>query len=206
MSLLAFLDALFEGEPLRVPAPGQDLAIDESELDGFLATFERQYRLELPGEAPQLRPDAARWGAITIYRACQFLTFRDTGEERVQAELTKDLLVERDAATHYSVDLALRFLPDVSRLANPADPLIGSLEALGRRWPLSSIGMANVNPESLDGVVDNPCLLALYVDRVIAAQDASRLADARVREAVRCVAGAHVTLVGKEIAAALEGA
>jgi hypothetical protein len=96
------------------------------------------------------------------------------------------------AADHYTVDLVFRFLPELFRLAqrtSGADPLCDGLRLWAGEWPLSSIGMADVNPVDLSAVCDDGGLLRLYADRVIARRDVSRLADPRVRAAVQTALG-----------------
>ena len=90
------------------------------------------------------------------------------------------------------MDLSLRFLPDVMRMAraaNAQDPLVEYLLAWAADWPLSSVGITGVNAGSIDPFIDDASLRALYVDRIIAANDQSRLADARAADAVRAALG-----------------
>jgi hypothetical protein len=89
---------------------------------------------------------------------------------------------------HYSVDLVFQFLPDLSKLtghAAPDDPLLTSLGSWANLWPLSSVGMKGVVPQSLRGIVEHPGLLQYYVDRILARSDVSRLGDVVVQNAVR---------------------
>ena len=62
--------------------------------------------------------------------------------------------------------------------------------------------MAEVGPVDPGAVAQHLALLALYVDRVIATRDVSRLADARVRDGVRRALGLHTELA-PQLAAAL---
>jgi hypothetical protein len=205
MALAAFLGELLETGRTHVAAPGADLEDAPTEADELLAAIERDYRRDLPGEAPAFSLPAARWGATTLLRACQCLSFRDLDEAQTAAAFATDCPEPSNPATHYSVDLTLRFLPDVARLArgaNPSDPLVEQLRVFGGQWPLSSVGMPGVVPASIAAVVEHPCLLALYVDRVIAAVDVSRLSDPRVTMAVRAAIGWHDELA-PAVAAAL---
>jgi hypothetical protein len=91
-------------------------------------------------------------------------------------------------ARHYSVDLVFQFLPDLTKLAGhvmAGDPLVEHLRNWANQWPLSSVGMNDVSPESLCGVAEHVGLLQYYVDRVIARRDVARLADPLVRSAAR---------------------
>jgi hypothetical protein len=87
-------------------------------------------------------------------------------------------------AVHYSVDLSFRFLPDLvrhARAASERDALVGRLMDWANRWPLSCVGFAGAAAGSIDGFAGHPCLLRMYVDRIIAGHDVSRLTDQRVR-------------------------
>ena len=204
MGYASFLSDLLETGRVRVPAPAE---LREEELragDEVLRAFEAAYRLELPGTPPAFDPAAARWAALRFFRACQFAAFRDVPAEAV-AEALSGGGPEPLPSAHYSVDLVLRLLPDLVRFARSAaekDPLVEHLLRLGREWPLSSVGLAEVGPVGLGAVADHPALLALYVDRVIATRDVSRLADARVRDGVRRALGLHTELA-PQLAAAL---
>lgn len=225
MSLSTFVCELFETGRVRVASPGllpddppadanssgtftsstDSRDADSREVDDRLVAFERDYRRELPGEAPAFSLAAARWGTRMLFHVCQFLVHRDADAKLVSETLSAACPEPANPTTHYSVDLALRFLPDAARLArgvNPSDPLVEQLQLLARHWPLSSVGMRDVEPVSLAGIVEHPCLLAMVVDRVIAARDTARLTDARIRMAVQAAIGLHEDLA-PEIAAAL---
>jgi hypothetical protein len=68
---------------------------------------------------------------------------------------------------------------------------------------LSSIGIPDVNPTDVAAVCEDRGLLRLYVDRVIARRDVSRLAEARIRAAVRTALG-HFDDLASPLAAALK--
>ena len=55
---------------------------------------------------------------------------------------------------------------------------------LSARWPLSSVGVAGVEKVEIDAWGKHSCLWSLYIDRVIACGDVSRLRDRTVSEAV----------------------
>jgi hypothetical protein len=135
----------------------------------------------------------------------QCLVFRNRGPEEVQAALAMPGPEPRSPAVVYSVDLALRFLPDVVRLARaaaPDDPLVLRLLLLGRDWPLSSVGVAGVGAVNVESFIQDRCLRALYVDRILNTEDVGRLDDARVREAARAALGVFTDL-SPQVAAAL---
>ena len=200
MSLDAFLRSLFDDGRVVVPVPERDegtmeLAAAGAELDAF----EGDWRLDFPGTAPAWRPDVGLHGARLLYRAAQAAVSRDIDEATIRSGL--DLQAPADlesAAAHYSIDVTLRFLPDMTRQATSAaanDPLVELLHGLACRWPLSSVGMPGVVPGSIEVIAGHPGLLRLYVDRVLGSGDAARLTDERVAEAVRQALGAHADLV-----------
>ena len=199
MSLASFLRSLFEDGRVRVPAlvplPESDLAAAEREL----TNFERLHRLEMPGQPPALDLVAARWAAVVFFRACQFTVYRDLHVSEMGRELGQCCPHQRSPVVDYSVDVVYRFLPGLLTLARSAsenDPLVGYLRGWARDWPLSSVGIADLGAFDVSSFVHHPALRALYVDRIIAAGDASRLSEERVRQAVESAVGLHRVLAG----------
>ncbi len=212
LTLSQFLERLFEEGRVPVTAPEPVPADELRAAETTLAGLEAVYRLDLPGEAPPLAPAAARWAAVSLFHACQFVVFRNAGEEMIAAALTAPIPVgehaslhagdgledpsDHAASLHYSVDLTFRFLPDLMRLARSDaenDPLLGYLRQWAADWPLSSVGLPDVTPKSIEPIVNHPCLLGIYRDRVIARNDRSRRGDPRVEEAVMQAVGEEMT-------------
>jgi hypothetical protein len=119
------------------------------------------------------------------------------GEDVINRALAEPCPEPGSPSVHYSVDLFLRYFPEVfipaQKLA-PGDPLIAELLKLGAAWPLSSIGIPGVEPANLEAIVSSPCLLRLYADRVIQKEDCARLKDQRIADAVRSGLGDHPEL------------
>jgi hypothetical protein len=188
-TLAAFLDRLFIDGRVRVARPNDDTSEKELRaMDEVLMAFETQYRQDLPGTPPPLAHEAARWGAVMLYRACQFAAYRDLGEAEIAHALGAACPGDDSPATHYSVDLTFRYLPDLVKLARSTaegDPLMSRLAHWAEQWPLSSVGIADAKPSQVEAIVNHPCLLRLYVDRIMARRDTSRLANPRVRDCVR---------------------
>ena len=69
------------------------------------------------------------------------------------------------------------------------DPLLAFLRQWAADWPLSSVGLPDVTPKSIEPIVQHACLLGIYRDRIIARKDRSRLGDPRVNEAVQQAEG-----------------
>ena len=101
------------------------------------------------------------------------------------------------AAMHYSVDLTMRFLPDLMPLARSEAgerPAAGLPSRLGRRLAAIVRGNARRRPRSIEPIANHSCLLGIYRDRIITSRDLSRCNDTRVDEAVKQALGERVTL------------
>lgn len=206
MSFDVSLQNLLDEGRVRVSASA---TLSERELQAaekVLASFERRYRLDLPGTPPEIFLPAAGWAAQLFYRACQCLAFRE-----ITAEETKQMLKpysgKRDAAAHYSVDLTLRLLPDLihrARQTSRDDPLVEELITVASAWPLSSVGISGVEADGLEPILDDECLRRLYVDRIISRDDRSRLSHPRIREAVRETVGMYEALAPQMVSAVKE--
>ena len=210
-----------------VPSPAELRA-----AESVLIEFEQRYRLEMPGETVAFSTvafstaafstvafstvafsmPAALWGAEMMYAACQCLAFREIDEAELTRRLSRPFSGRPDASAHYSVDLTFRMLPDLyhrARSASRNDPLVARLQEWAEDWPLSSVGMPEAtrenlpaNPKRIDAILEDPSLSALYVDRIMARDDRSRLGDPRVRELVLGAIGLHEELAPDLFAAA----
>lgn len=201
----SFFDNLHnEGRVRLTSADAPTLAEIDAATNGLL-DFEREYRLNLAGTAPVPVWSAVRWGAAGVYRAAQFLAYRELGPDALARDLGIPCPEPPSAAVCYSVDLSFRFLPDLIRLARAAaanDPLVERLMAWAASWPLSSVGISGVSPGPIEAFIEDESLRMLYVDRIIATKDVSRLTNDRVRIAVAAAIGAFPELA-PEVAAAL---
>ncbi|MCC6738133.1 MAG: hypothetical protein IT452_03745 [Planctomycetia bacterium] len=207
MSLPAYLNALREHGRAKVDPPRP---IGKRELDealSVLRAMDAEARAEAPAGAPPLAEAVALWAAGVAYGASQALVFR-----HLDAEVVKTLVAipappcADGAAAAWSADLTLRILPDLVGLArgvSDKDPLIEAVLALARAWPLSSVGVRGLDGVAPGAAAEHPALLRIYADRVLERRDLSRLADPRVREAVREALGAHPELC-EEVARAAE--
>jgi hypothetical protein len=194
MNFPSFLTTLFENGCVQVP-PAVPIGPEEVyDAQQVLIEFEVEYRLALANVPPAFELQIGCEAALSLYRVCQCLVYRDLDLQQVLPEPPSDNGAGNSAAAHYSTDVTLRFLPDAWRLARDAsenDPLVSFLLKTAGRWPLSSVGIPGTSIGSIDGFADNPTLLALYVDRIIERRDQSRLDDPRVREAILRAIGAH---------------
>ena len=207
MSVVDCWSALFEGGNVRVDPPGAAGAagIDERALADAIVRVEADRRMELAGDAPALVLPVATWAAQLVYAACQFLVYREVDPQMVSEGLSRPCPAAKSPAVCYSVDIAMRVLPEllrIARAASPEDVLVQSLKNLAREWPLSSVGEP-VEEADVSPFIEHPSLRQLYADRIIASADATRLTDARVREAVRATIGAYPKLAAASIVAAM---
>jgi hypothetical protein len=195
MSIASFLTAIYDGNAATVPPRAP---VDEREwtaASDVIETFDFVARTGLAYDAPRLVPVVARWAAERLYRACQFLVYRDVEADEVRegcAVPCPVAAVSPDVC--YSADLILRYLPDVFALARGIareDPLIDGLRGLALAWPLSSVGMPEVGEVDVSGFIRHPGLRRLYADRIMERNDRSRLGDAAVVAAVREAIGAY---------------
>jgi hypothetical protein len=198
VSLDAFLRALFDHGRVHVAPPDHRLSRgDLAAAEDALREQDVASRLEGPGRLPELNIAVATWGAKTVYGTCQLIVFRQLDEQAIGEFLPAAVPPGDPPSRHWSVDLTLRFLPDVLRQASVAseeDPLLRHLRSLAYQWPLSSVGIDGVVPEHVDDLAASPPLLRLYVDRILARKDFRRLEHPAVREAARQAVGMHAEL------------
>jgi hypothetical protein len=186
LSIVQFWTSLHEGGHVLVDPVG--LSPQDQRLAAAIKEIETQWRLELAYVAPSLLVPVAIWGVEQAYRACQYLVFRETEPQVVQAGMQTPCPLPPSPSVCYSADLGLRLLPDLFRqakAASPDDPLVTSIRQLAQQWPLSSVGIPDVGEVNISAFIDDACLRRLYADRIIERADAPRLADARAAEGVR---------------------
>lgn len=209
MGVVALLSALEDAGRVTVPAAPELLDDDgpAPDLDRRLEQLARRVRAELAHEPPPVSLPVARWAARVVWNACQALAHRALPADAVARALEAPCPAPPSPATALSADLVLSILPDLVRLARGLpddDPARAGLVRLGRAWPLSSVGAPlGPGPFDVDAFVHDPSLRALYVDRILARADTSRLGDPRVDEALREALGARPDLC-PAVARALE--
>lgn len=177
----------------------EDLTAREPGAMETLELLDAAARRELGFEAPPFEAPSALWASRLCYRACQLILCRDLGDEAIERSLTVPCPLPRSAPTDWSVDLTLRHLPRLIRMASSVstgDPLVRHLKRVAADWPLSSIGVPGLQgPWRLEAIATHPGLWRLYVDRVTTAGDLARADDPRVAAQLRVDAGAHPELL-----------
>lgn len=198
MSLFNFLYQLWNGGRVEVSAHEDALGSEESKVRRALRDLCLEQEPDLPFKCPPLNEDAALWAALKLYRGAQFLVFLDADEALIRSELGEACPNnDNPASLAYSVDLCFHFLGDLLFLAqkNKERPfLVDALRSLAARWPLSSVGIPDTAPSSPPDFLENPCLKQVYVDRIIARSDVSRLSLPQVRDAVKAALGMYPEL------------
>ena len=166
--LLKFLKRLFDkGEVVLRERPHLDPREHAPVLE-YLSQVHDDHVLEIAGSALTFDEPTALAAAELTWRACWFLVSHDEPETVVQAQLQMPIAPVR-AATHYSADLTLRFLPQIYLRANarsPTDVLSTQLESLMRHWPLSGV-LSSVAEEPVTSPQfdEHHGLLMLYAER-----------------------------------------
>jgi hypothetical protein len=195
--MLTFLHELIEQGRVTVAltpeqAVGEELVLAISHVD-------RKERLALAGDTPALLHDVAIWSLGMIENACRFLAYREFEGEDIAAVMNINCPDSASPEACYSADLFLRYLPDVIKLARgmgQADPLVKHLVTLAAQWPLSSVGVAGLSCEAkeVEAFIGHPSLRQLYLDRIAASGDVSRLGVAAVRRDMRAAIGNYPQL------------
>lgn len=207
MSLFTFLNQLWHSGRVEVSAQQDALGLDEAKIRRYLRGLNQLQSPDLPFAPPLLNEDAALWSAVKLYRAAQFLVYLEAKDDLIQTELAQPCPVSVDPATlAYSVDLNFRFLGDLLFLAQKnkgRTALVTALQTLAAQWPLSSVGVPGIATPDTIPFLSNPCLKQLYIDRIIAQRDLSRLTNNEVRDAVKAALGVYPEL-HPDLAKALE--
>ena len=165
---------------------------------------------DLAGPALQFDEAAARWGAAILFRAAWCHLHRDTPASELAFLLAVPLPVPLSPAAILSADLALRWLPDIHRLAAaraPSDPLLASLQSLAFAHPLSTAALPpplgttrTADAAAWRTLRSHPGLWQLFLDRIIAAPAPWWLSGAVVREAVASRLGPHAADIAPTLA------
>ena len=189
--MLKFLHGLFSGGELIISL--EEHAFNESQLVEALTALERQWRCELPGDPPAFLAVSAVKATRILMAFCRAVIHRQVSVAQTE-QFVREVCLNNDdtASQHYSVDLVLRFLPQVverARRISDSDGLLNLMAAIGREWPLSSVGMKGCLPNHWPNALSHPTLWRMYVDRIISAKDISRINIPVVRDAVAAAIG-----------------
>jgi MoxR-vWA-beta-propeller ternary system domain bpX4 len=143
--------------------------IEDTDAIPLLQQLDALARDEFALDLPDFSPDVALWAARLFCRLCRFVVCRDLSEEQIKSACNVTCPEPGGPETDWSVDLTLRHLPNLFRLArhlSNADPLVGEMKKIAANWPLSSVGIDGLDALKIDSFVDHPGLRRLYADRV----------------------------------------
>ncbi len=192
-----FLQELFEHGRIRVVAPESEGDFDTKPALELLQTTETRWRSHLPGGLPEFMPTVAVHAAIQLYRAVQFLVYRDVEPGVMEAALQPLQLGPKTPAEHYSADVCLRYMHDVLRLSMAAsenDPLNEQIRRAVKDWPLSAVGL-NIEQQRDHVPFNHKALRLMYLERVLERRDTHIMNLSSVRAALRELAGANGNLL-----------
>ena len=169
------------------PAPGA--------VPRVLCDLDAAVRMDGPLALPELDLAAAIWAVERLYAACALFAYRDLGARAVAERLGVACPSPTSLpASHYSVDLAFRHLPELYQLARgvaPDDPLLVRVRQLAVEWPLSSVGMPGLGAVDPSPLLADSALRRAYVDRILRSEDRSRAGHPRVARAIAAAIGEH---------------
>ena len=197
MSLSKFLRELQENGRVHVAVSPDRSNAALKEFEAELIALDALARQDLAYDPPPFLLAPAAWAAMTLYQGCQFLIYRDVNADVVAKALARPCPEPPNPSVCYSVDLTFRYLPDLIALARgiaEGDPLVDGLMTLAAAWPLSSVGVKNLNAGAVTAFISNQSLRRLYADRIMERRDASRLDNVRTLDAVRVGLGAFPEL------------
>lgn len=203
VSLTEFASGLFTSGHVVVARGDLPPVSAEPDIQPQITAAYEATLADLPGNntpsAPALtcQPAIAATALRYLYRLCLALADRSLTDEEVQSISAAMPASPTTADELLSADLALRHLPAVYRLArsiSEADPLITCLERVATSFPLSTVGIPTHLPPDLTLLQRHPGLWALYLDRILDAQDETRIAHPAVQRGIQDALGMHSSL------------
>ncbi len=214
--LQRFLAQLFEEGVVEIPMAfpsAAELAAEDEQVEARLAERAAEIAPTLAPPTPVPCLATARWAAQRFYFATFAYVHRETSADELRAGLSVPPPAPPEVAgagdVDLGADLVFCFAPDLVKMARAtasADPLVEALVELLAAWPLSSVGIGGTAPAAASpSFWSSPSLRTLYIDRVIARGDRTRLASPPVSEAVRAALGAHPEL-GPELVSEIDPA
>lgn len=143
---------------------------DDAKLVEYLQQEFEKESMDFPSISVQFNDEAALWAAKLIFYASQLVLFRNQSIQQVQRYF-QPFVGQKSDSSILSVDLCLRFLPDLIRcLGNldMEDELIPILEKLLIQWHYSGIHYElNVDEIHFDDMQVSSKFLQMYSSRVI---------------------------------------
>lgn len=184
--LTSVMKQLFDRGTISSEFREYDLSTPMPQTRMYLLGIEQNYREHLGLELPTFRPDDALWSAKIFYQFARFYTYAELKNLDV-SEFRPPESEPVEPETIYSVDIVLRFLPDLIQLFNSTEAdqnTMRLMSELARIWPLSSVGCQEIESVDSQHVLNHPGLRIMYLDRIIARNDQTRMKDKLVKQAL----------------------
>lgn len=163
---------------LNIPA-------DEALVTGdFLREVYDWEKQNYPFTAPEFDWTAALWSAKIVYFSAQLLLYRENAIDEVET-LLLPYTENPNASNILSVDICLRFLPDILnklKAVDSEDEIIPILEKFLVQWHYSAFNFTTEETNlNFDPIISDDCLRQLYCDRIIAHKDFKRARHEAIR-------------------------
>ncbi|NJC27101.1 hypothetical protein [Neolewinella antarctica] len=179
--------------------------VPEMEMKAVLKLLEERFVKEAtgyPATAPAWDSAATGWAVKVVFHAAQLLMYR-SHEADALAHYFPRFGQHRTAAAIISADICLRYLPTIVRhleVIDVEDELILILKEILREWHYTGL-LADLPPEpaNLNLILENECLVRLYVDRVIETGNEVMAGREELRGMVLAVLGNHGATYWKEL-------
>lgn len=176
-------------------------AADPGVVRALLREWHEEALLDLPGPSLIFDEKAALWGATHLLRAAWFYLDRESEPSEIERLLLSPPSIPMDAAAIFSADLALRYLPDIHRLAKtlaPGDPLTEALQNFAWKMPFSAVGIppsdiADFNPDetSCSVIRSHSGLFGIFIDRIIQTNSSWWLDQPGIRDGIQTALGVY---------------
>lgn len=180
--------------------------ISRSEEKDCLLWLEAIYddvALSFPNTNPNFDGEAALWAAKLLYYSAHFIVHRQNSLKELP-EVLSAFLKEITPSCLTSADLFLKFLPQVCnelRRIDHEDVVLAFLEdKILSEWIFSSVGYLEQNQIiQLDLILKDPCLKALFLNRIIERKDNNWIRHPKVFELVTQMLGQYQGEVWEEL-------
>jgi hypothetical protein len=188
---------------------------DERLVKDFLEVEYSRENIEYPFTPPPFDASAAIWAAKIVYTAAQLLLYRKDESHNLPA-LLPAYKKEVDAASMLSVDLVLRFVPEILHKAidmDKEDALVPILQSHLQTWHYSGIlfevsAKLPAYPDTAkqkeiqDAAAystfpENQCFRQLYFDRIIKIKHTGLAEQPSVNQQIKAALGNHYTTFWK---------
>jgi len=173
----------------------------EQQVVRFLENAYSAETQDYPFQAPPFHKPAAIWSSKLVFYTAQLVMYREHDANTLTAIITP-FEQEQTAAAILTADLSLRFLPSLLHYLEKIDvddELIPLLKQVLAEWHYSGLlGTIQLEESQLTPAYDNPCLLQLYVNRVIEQQQKEIGQMSKIKPLVMSALGNYQQLFWKD--------